>query len=455
MTDESEYRVVRAGWAVTMAPEGQGRDSQAVADPGVIEDAAIVISGTDIVEVGTWAEVRNTNPDAVVSHLPGHVLLPGLVNTHTHLAMTMFRGIADDRVLDEFLRTVLPLEARNLDEDRVERASRAAVVESQLCGVTSSVDMYFFPEAVLEAAQQAGGRVLTGPVVLDEPGPDAPEVDAETRLALAADFLAEHPPRDGWRPVVGPHATYTVSPEHLRDAAAIAREGGALLNIHAAETAQEVEMVAEAHGHPPVALLAELDVLGPDVLLAHGVHLEDTEVRMLAESGASVAHCPASNLKLASGVAPVQRLLSAGVNVSLGTDGPASSNDLDLLAATRLAALIHKATDPVGADATILPAPLAIAMATTRGASAVGLESRLGTLAPGMLADMVAIDLDRPFTQPVHDVCSAVVYAAGRDAVTDVWCEGRHVVGGGRHKLLDEAELSRDLADLGASLRFD
>lgn len=418
----------------------------------VIEDAAVVISGTDIVEVGTWDVVRESHPHAVCEQLPGHALLPGLVNTHTHLAMTMFRGIADDRPLAEFLERVLPLEARNLDSDRVGRASRAAVVESHLCGVTTAVDMYFFPEAVLDAAEQAGGRVLTGPVVLDASGPDSPGIDARTRLEQAAGFLASHPPRDGWRPVIGPHATYTVSPEHLRDAAAVARAGGALLNIHAAETAQEVEMVSQAHGHPPVQLLAELEVLGEDVLLAHGVHLVDSEVRALASSGASVAHCPASNLKLASGVAPVHRLHEAGVNVSLGTDGPASSNDLDLIAAMRLAALLHKVADPAGPDATTLPAPVALAMATSRGAEAVGLESRLGSLEAGKLADIVAIDLDRPFTQPVHDACSAVVYAAGRDAVTDVWSCGRRVVRAGRHELVDEALVSRDLAELGASL---
>ena len=420
--------------------------------PAVLQDAAVAISGTDIVAVGEYSQVRGKYPDAVVEELPGHVLLPGLVNAHTHLAMTMFRGIADDRPLEAFLETVLPLEARCLDPDSVRTASRAAIVESHLCGVTTAVDMYFFCESVLEAADQLAARVLTGPVVLDAAGPDSAGTDAHQRMASAAEFLAANPPRDGWRPVVGPHATYTVSPEHLRESAELAVEFGALLNIHAAETEAEVQMVTEAHGSRPVELLSDLGILDGDVLVAHGVHVSDAELESLAANGTSVAHCPASNLKLASGVAPVARLDTAGVNVCLGTDGPASSNDLDLLFAMRLAALLHKGAGANGADPTSVSAPQALAMATAHGARAVGLQDRLGALRAGMLADLVALDLERPFTQPVHDPFSAVVYSAARDAVTEVWSAGRRVVRGGRHQFADEVQVARDLAELGASI---
>ncbi len=453
-----DVRIVRAGWVATMdtrADGTSGSESPAapLSDAGVLADAAVATRGREIVDVGPWEQVRARHPEALVEHMVGHVLVPGMVNAHTHLAMTMFRGIADDRPLDRFLERVLPLEAKHLNPETVFAASRAAVVESHLCGVTTAVDMYFFVDSVLDAAAEAGGRVLTGPVMLDAAGPDMPGKGPRERLEEAAQFLEAHPAVDGWRPVVGPHATYTVSPGYLSEAAELARRNDALLNIHAAETAGEVAMVAEAHGLPPVELLGELGVLEGDVLIAHGVHLSPREVELLARWGTSVAHCPASNLKLASGVAPVMELLDAGVNVCLGTDGAASSNDLDLLWSVRLAALIHKAIGVGGADATNLPAPLALSMATVRGARAVGLGARLGVLRAGMLADMVAIDLDTPFTQPVHDPCSAVVYAAGRESVTDVWSEGVRVVRDGRHQLVDEAEVVRDLAELGASIR--
>ena len=333
-----------------------------------------------------------------------------------------------------------------LDSDGIPVLQRTEVVV--VGGSTAGV-------AAAVAAAQNGADVVLGAArpYLGE------DMTASYRLWLHPGEESRHPLAKAiYAPALAPEPellrfTYTVSPGYLSEAAELARRNDALLNIHAAETAGEVAMVAEAHGLPPVELLGELGVLEGDVLVAHGVHLSPREVELLARWGTSVAHCPASNLKLASGVAPVMELLDAGVNVCLGTDGAASSNDLDLLWSVRLAALIHKTIGVGGADATNLPAPLALSMATVRGARAVGLGDRLGVLRAGMLADMVAIDLDTPFTQPVHDPCSAVVYAAGRESVTDVWSEGVRVVRDGRHQLVDEAEVVRDLEELGASIR--
>ena len=418
----------------------------------VVPDGAIVLDGPRIAQVGDAATVLAANPDAEVVHLPGHAVLPGLVNAHTHLAMTMFRGIADDRHLADFLDTVVPLESALLDAERVRLATRAALVESHLAGVTTTLDMYFFCDAVLDAADEVGARVLTGPVVLDAGGPDAPPGSWGLRMERAREWLADHPPGPDWLPVVGPHSTYTVGRDHLVEAGALAEEHGALFHIHAAETAAEVDVVARATGHRPVELLGGLGLLGPHTVLAHAVHVDAGEVRSVAESGAAVVHCPASNLKLASGVAPARTLRRAGVRVALGTDGPASSNDLDVLGAVRLAALAHKAVAPEGPDATSLPAAEVLAMATRDGAHALGLGGRLGVLRAGAVADLVAIDLHRPHTQPVHDVCSAVVYAAGRGDVTDVWSRGRRVVRAGAHELVPERVVVEDLARLGAEV---
>lgn len=420
----------------------------------VLADAAVALDATTgtITDVGPAADVLASHPDADVTRLGGQVLLPGFVNAHTHLAMTMFRGLADDRDLDDFLATVMPAEHEVLDPDRVRAATRAAAVESVLAGVTCALDMYFFVDEALEAAAEVGLRLLTGPVALDVGGPDlAPGrgTVAERTLARAERWLAAHPARPGWRPALGPHATYTVSPGLLADLGALAAEHDAVLHVHAAETAAECELVREVHGLRPVALLEELGLLAPRTVLAHAVHLDDAELAAVAASGAAVAHCPASNLKLASGVARVPELLERGATVALGTDGPASSNDLDLLGAARLAALLHKGVGPGGrGNPSALPARQVLRMMTASGAAAVGLGDDLGSLEPGRRADVVAIDLDRPHTQPVYDPASAVVYAAGRDDVRHVWVEGRRVVRDGEPVGVDPARAVADLASL-------
>jgi 5-methylthioadenosine/S-adenosylhomocysteine deaminase len=431
--------VVCAGWVVTVDPADQ-----------VIPDGAVAWSDGRIVAVGTREEVLSHHvpgADVELLELPHHAVMPGLVNAHTHLAMTMFRGIADDLALQGFLDRVVPAEAALLDERRIEVATRAAAAESLAAGITTALDMYFFPDTTLRVAEEIGMQVLTGPVFLEAAGPEG--LGREDRLAWAEGWLAEHPARPGWRPVLGPHSTYTVSPEHLELVRDLAVASDALVHVHAAENESEVEMVTSMHGARPVELLDRLGLLGPRTVLAHAVHLDDGEIERVAATGASVAHCPASNLKLASGIARVPDLAGAGVNVALGTDGPASSNDLDLFIAMRLAALVQKGFH---GDARWLPAAEVIRMATIAGADALGIADAVGSLEVGKQANVVAVDLDRVHTQPVHDVSSAIVYAAGRGDVTHVWVDGRAVVAAGEILHADRQAVIADLRALGAEV---
>ncbi len=411
----------------------------------VIEQAAVAVTDGTIVDVGPAAEVLARVVPADRVDLPDHLLMPGFVNAHTHLSMTMFRGFTDDLDLADFLGRIVPAEASVLDAGTVATGTRAAAVESVLGGVTTALDMYFFPDAGLGAGAEVGMRVLTGPVVLDNEaihalGPGALIDEPEP-------WLRDRPVGPGWRAVVGPHSVYAVSPDRLRYAGEIAAANDAVLHLHAAETTAEVEGCVAAHGRRPVELLDDLGLLGPRTVLAHGVHLTDAEIARLAGTGTTVAHCPASNLKLASGVARVPELLAAGVNVAVGTDGAATSNDLDMFTALRLTALLHKG---VGGDPTVVPSHQALRMATLGGARAVGLDHQLGSLEVGKLADIVAVDLDRPHLQPVFDPMATVVYAAGRGDVTDVWVGGRAVVRDRRTTRVDAPVVTAQLAGLRA-----
>ena len=436
--------IIEAGWVLTV----DDHDT-------IVTDGLVVVDEGVIVDVGTVAALSGRYRSSQVMRLAHHALLPGLVNSHTHLAMTMFRGFADDRDLDAFLATLVPVESAVLTAERVEVGTRAAAVESVLAGTTTALDMYFFCDAALAGAQQVGLRLVTGPVFLDGGGPASP--DRDHLIDWAGRWLSEHPARSGWRPALAPHSTYLVSPEHLSTLGDLAADHDATLHIHAAETASEVDLVRSLHACRPVELLAQLDLLGERTVLAHGVHLNDVEIELVATSGASVAHCPASNMKLGSGLARVPELLAAGANVGLGTDGAASSNDLDLFGSMRMAALIHKGLahgiaggDPQsGGDPTDLPAPQVLRMATRGGARALGIDDAVGSIEVGKRADLVAVDLDQPHTQPVHDPVSAVVYAAGRGDVDHVWIDGRHVVDGGGPVGFDRREISADLRRLG------
>ncbi|MCW7947182.1 N-ethylammeline chlorohydrolase [Streptomyces hygroscopicus] len=407
-----------------------GGDVLTVDDAGtVVPDGAVAVRDGAILAVGPAEELRaryRTDGDGTDIDARGCLVLPGLVNTHTHLAMTLLRGRADDVSLQGFLERVLRWEAELLSPENVGAAVRVALAESVRAGVTSALDMYWFHEAAESVTREAGWRLLTGPTFIDVP--DSPDGRAyEERLEWARRDLAERAaPPPGLRPVVFAHSAYTLSPDQLGEIGALAREFGALLHIHAAENATEVATVEVRYGRRPVELLDSLGLLGPDLLLAHAVDLTGPEIAALARTGTSVAHCPVSNLKLGCGIAPVPRLLGAGVTVGLGTDGAVSSNTLDVLGAVRQAALVHKADG----DPTAVGAEQAVRMATIEGARALGLGDLLGSLETGKRADLIVLDLGAPHLRPRHDVWSTLAYAATSGDVRDTVVDGRVLMRG-------------------------
>ncbi|MGW0570634.1 MULTISPECIES: amidohydrolase [Streptomyces] len=421
-----------------------GGDVLTVDEAGtIVPDGAVAVRDGEIVEVGPAGELRTRYAAAETLDATGCLVLPGLVNAHTHLAMTLLRGRADDVTLQGFLERVIRWESELLSAENVATAIRVAIAESVRAGVTSALDMYWFHEAAERVAREAGWRLHTGPTFMDVPDP-ADGIAYEDRLAWARRDLAGRAPRPGTRPVLFAHSAYTLSPEQLTEIAALAREFGALLHLHAAENATEVATVEVRYGKRPVELLDSLGLLGPDLLLAHTVDLTGAEIAALARTGTSVAHCPVSNLKLGCGIAPVPRMLSAGVTVGLGTDGAVSSNSLDVLRSLGLAALVHKADG----DPTAVGAEQAVRMATIEGARALGLGDHLGSLVAGKRADLIVLDLGGPHLAPRHDPWSTLAYAARAEDVRDTLVDGRVLMRGRTLTTLDEGAALADLAAL-------
>lgn len=394
-------------------------------DATVLPGATVVLDGPTIVEIapaGTDSSIAATT----VIDAEGGLLHPGLVNAHTHLAMTLFRGYADDRSLQDFLDRLLPAESRVLSADHVRTGSRLAHAELLRAGCTSALDMYWWPEVSLDESTRSGLRLHTGPIFIGFDGPDATPFDV--RLERARDVRSTD-----W---VFAHGTYTMDPGQLRAVGELAAELGARFHIHASENRAEVDDVRTRFGRTPIELLDDAGMLRSGTVLAHAVVLDDDEIARLAETGTAVAHCPSSNMKLASGVCRVPELHAAGVVVGLGTDGPSSSNDLDMYAAMRAAALVHKG---VRLDPTVLPAIDVLRMATIDGARALGIDHLVGSIEVGKRADLVLLDPASPSLNPVFDAHSTIVYSASRADVTDVWIDGRRVVEDRRCTTIDVA----------------
>ena len=352
--------------------------------------------------------------------LPKHVLIPGLVNAHTHAAMSLMRGLADDLPLMRWLQEhVWPAEAKHVSAGFVRDGTQLACAEMLRGGTTCFNDMYFFPEASLEAALACGMRSVHGVIVIDFPSAYASDPADYLRKGLEL--------RDRMREeslvsfCLAPHAPYTASDDTLKKVATLAAELDLPVHIHLHETEHEIERSLAEHGVRPLERLRRLGLVAPNLIAVHAVHLEAAEIALLARHGCSVVHCPSSNLKLASGFAPVSSLLGAGVTVALGTDGAASNNRLDLFQEMRTAALLAKA---VARDAAALPAHAALRAATLGGAQALGLASRVGSIEPGKRADLVAVDLGALELEPCYDPLSHLVYAAGREHVSHAWIDG-------------------------------
>jgi 5-methylthioadenosine/S-adenosylhomocysteine deaminase len=405
----------------------------------IIENGAVAISGDTIADIGPAAKFSDAAAETRID-ARGGVIMPGLINTHTHAAMTCFRGLADDLDLMTWLNHyIFPAEAR-LNADKVYAGALLACAEMILSGTTCFSDMYLFEDAVAEAAKAAGVRAVVGEVLYDFPSPNYGEI--ENGFAYTEDLMSK------WRDdplitvAVEPHSTYLCAPDLLQRAAAVSDENQAPLIIHVAETESEAEKIRSAYGKSPVGYLADVGVLSPRLVACHCVVLSDADIALLRDNNVKVSHNPESNMKLASGISPVPKLLDAGVCVGLGTDGCTSNNDLDMFAEMDMTAKIHKVSR---LDPTLMDAKTVVRMATTDAARVLGLDKQTGSLEVGKKADLILIDTQKPHLTPMYNIYSHLVYAAGGGDVAAAMINGRLIM---KDRALFSMDVEKVMADV-------
>jgi 5-methylthioadenosine/S-adenosylhomocysteine deaminase len=405
--------LIHARWIIPVEPESV-----------TYEHHTLVINSGRIIDLLPTELAKQKYQGTTTENLDNHALLPGLINSHTHAAMTLMRGIADDLPLMDWLQNhIWPLEQKWMTESFVKDGTDLAIAEMILGGTTCFNDMYFFPEITAAQAIHHGIRASVGLIVIDFPTVWAEHSDAYIEKGLALhDQLRHHPLIST---PFAPHAPYTVSDQPLQKIKTFTDELELPIHMHVHETLHEVELAQEKTGQRPLQRLHDLGLLDPSFIAVHMTQLTDDEIVLFAESGAHIVHCPESNLKLASGFSPIAKCLAAGINVALGTDGAASNNDLDMFGEMRTAALLGKA---VAGDASAIPAMTALRMATINGAKALGLDHETGSLSIGKAADVIAVDLSHLETQPLYCPVSQLVYAASRQQVTDVWVAGKRLL---------------------------
>jgi 5-methylthioadenosine/S-adenosylhomocysteine deaminase len=403
----------------------------------VLEFHTLVVHEGRILDLLPSDQARAIYRAETEHELDRHLLTPGFVNAHTHAAMSLLRGLADDLPLQEWLNGhIWPAESRWVNEEFVHDGTQLAIAEMLRCGTTCFNDMYYFPNIAARAAVSCGMRACIGLIVLDFPTVWASDAGEYISKGLA---VHDHYRGDPLvRTLFAPHAPYTVSDPPLLHLRTLANELDLGIHMHVHETAEEVDKALELTGKRPLARLHELGVVAPDLVAVHMTQLSPQEIHAYAASGGHVVHCPESNLKLASGICPAQALLAAGVNVALGTDGAASNNDLDMIGEMRTAALLGKIAS---ADASALSAHTVLRMATLNGAIALGLGEQTGSLLKGKWADVTAINLDTLETQPLYDPVSQLVYASSRNQVTDVWVAGQQLLRNRHLTTLDDADI--------------
>ncbi len=403
----------------------------------LLENYSVIIQAGIIVELLPISEARQKYTATSLVCLDEHVLIPGLINLHTHAGMNLMRGIADDLPLMTWLSDhIWPAEQAVVSERYVQDATLLACAEMLSGGITCFNEMYFFPEATAAAVNQAGMRANLGLLVLEFPSAYASDADDYLQKGFAA--------HDSWRsnPLItssiAPHAPYTVSNKTFESIITYAEQLSLSIHTHLHETQDEITQSEVQYGLRPLQRLAEFGLLGPNLVAAHCVHLLSHEIDLLAEYSCHVAHCPSSNLKLASGIAPVTQLLARGVNVGLGTDGVASNNRLDIFAEMRLSALLAKG---ISGDTTAVPAQQALAMATINAAKALGLDDKIGSIEVGKLADLAAVTLSDIAIAPYYDPISHLVYACGREHVSHTWVAGELRYSNGVYANIEPNEL--------------
>ncbi|MBT8449130.1 MAG: TRZ/ATZ family hydrolase [Gammaproteobacteria bacterium] len=405
--------IISAKWVIPVVPAGK-----------ILHDHSVLIQQGKIHDIIPSNEISGRYQATHHIKMDNHAVLPGFVNSHSHSPMSLLRGVADDLPLKSWLeKHIWPLESRHVSEQFCYDGSNLAMVEMIRSGTTCVSDMYFFPESTAEAVDQAGMRATIGLTVIDFPTNWAQSIDEYFELGLKmAERYRNHPLISCH---FAPHAPYTVNDDAFNRIRTLSTELQLPIQMHIHETLHEVEESLSIHGLRPLQRLENLGLLGPDLQAVHMTELADDEIERLAEYNVHVVHCPESNMKLASGICPVAKLLKAGVNVALGTDGSASNNDLDMLGEMRSAAFLGK----IGTmEATAVSAIEALSMATINGAKALGMDDKIGSLEIGKQADIIAIDFDRPEQYPMFQPISQIVYCTDRTQVTDAWVAGRHLM---------------------------
>ncbi len=430
--------LIIARWVIPVEPDG-----------AVMENYALAIVDGRIVDLLPQHEAGSKYRAKSIEKFEHHALIPGLVNAHTHSAMSYLRGIADDLPLMQWLNDhIWPLEQKWMSEKFVADGTELAIAEMLRGGTTCFNDMYFFPEVSARQALKAGIRATIGLILIDFPSPWAQDPTEYISKGLELHDEMLHAPLIST--IFAPHAPYTVCDQSFKKMRTFADELDLPIHIHLHETQHEIDESLNQYSMRPLQRLHKLGLLGPALLAVHMAQLNDNDIDMFAESGGSVVHCPESNLKLAAGFCPVARLLESGINVALGTDSAASNNDLDMLGEIRTAALLAKG---IAKDASVVPAKTALRMATLNGAKALGLERDIGSLEIGKFADLAAVRLDTLETLPLFDPVSQIVYSANRNQVTDVWVAGKRLMKSRKLTTLDVESILEKTSYWGAKLK--
>jgi len=431
MLSSNQYDIlINGGTIVTMDAERR-----------IIENGALAISGNSIQKICSVDDLPEDIKATKTIKAHGKVIIPGLINAHSHIAMTLFRGLVEDLVLQKWLERVWSYEFSVLNEDNVRAGSKLAFAEMIRGGVTCVHDMYWHYMAVIDGAEEIGFRLISGPPITALGNPDFNEM-----IGTARSVLEQIKDYDYVHSIVQAQSTYTTTPEMMQKVYEFKGEYGVPFTTHASENQGEIEVVREQFGKTPIELLGSYKLLDSGTILAHCVKLDDYEIEMLSESGTNVVHCPESNLKLGSGVARIADMLAAGVNVCIGTDGATSNNDLDLLGEVQTAALLQKG---VNENPELLTTMEAIEMATINGAKAYGLDDILGSLEPGKRADVALIDFDKSHLTPCHDIYSHLVYAVNKADVTTVLIDGQIHMEDGELTTIDEEAIKAKVSEIG------
>lgn len=405
--------IIQGGTVVTMDASSR-----------IIENGSVAVRRDRIIAVGTSAEIASKYSASTKIDAAGQVIMPGLINTHTHVPMVLFRGIADDLMLPEWLQKyIFPAEAKNVDEQFVRWGTRLGCLEMIEGGTTTYVDMYYFEDAIAEETARSGMRAVLGETLIDFPAPDNKTWDAG--IKYMEKFAARWKGHPLITPAIAPHAPYTVSTEHLKQAHEFSARQNIPLVIHVAEDPAEVKTIQEKYKASPVAYLESIGLLDQRVIAAHMVWPTEQDIKTLASRSVGVGHCPQSNMKLAAGTAPVPQMLREGVAVGLGTDGAASNNDLNMWEEMDTAAKLHKL---ISKDPTVINAREALEMATIRGARAIHMDREIGSLEAGKLADLLVVDMNGTHQTPLYNIYSHLVYATKSTDVLTVVINGRIVM---------------------------